>query len=78
MSREPGDLTLSDTADDCCLGLIRRAFGQPLEFDKEELALYKRFSAPDSHESEVARYCGPRAIEAMRSMQKPVGLSHPP
>ena len=59
---------LAFVADECCLGLIRRAFGAPLQYDRSEIAMHSRFFDPMSHEAEVARYCGPRSIDCMAAL----------
>lgn len=59
---------LASVADECCLGLIRRAFGGQLKYDPAELEMLSRFFDAASYEAAVARYCGPRSIECMASL----------
>lgn len=59
---------LAFVADECCLGLIRRAFGGQLKYDPSEIEMYSRFFDPASHEADVARYCGPRSIVCMAAL----------
>jgi glycosyltransferase domain-containing protein len=61
LSGQSANDALSDIVDECCLGLIRRAFGAPLTFDKSEVAMHARFFDAGTFEAAMARYCGPRA-----------------
>jgi glycosyltransferase domain-containing protein len=62
---------LAVVVDECCLGLIRRAFGGPLKYDASELEMQARFFDSTSHEAALARYCGPRSIECLASLAPP-------
>jgi glycosyltransferase domain-containing protein len=68
---------LMEVADECCLGLISRAFGAPLRYDEAELRMHSRFYDPTTYEASVARYCGPRALTCLRSMNPSTGTGQP-
>ena len=70
---------LVDVADECCLGLVRRAFGAPLKFDPAELEMNARFADATSYESQIGRYCTPRTLKCLQSVVAPsvVPLSSP-
>lgn len=62
---------LADVADECCLGLVRRAFGAPLKFDPAELEMNARFADAASYESQIGRYCSPRTLKCLQSTAAP-------
>lgn len=59
---------LAALVDECCLGLIRRAFGGQLKYDAAELEMEARFFDPNSYEAALARYCAPRSIECLAAL----------
>jgi glycosyltransferase domain-containing protein len=69
---------LADVVDECCLGLVRRAFGAQLKFDPAELEMNARFADASSYESQIGRYCAPRTLKCLNSVTAPSVAPAPP
>lgn len=56
-------------ADDCCLGLLRRVFGQPQQHDRAELDMLDRTRQPGTLEYRALSSCMDRSVDALTAIE---------